>query len=127
MRIVQAVPVDKRPHRAEPDLVAFGSAVADALGARTQTWLAGELGIDGGHMSRIVAGKVGVALDMVVKIEDALGVGRGALLRAAGYVDDDSTVLGAITADRALTPEQKRTLRNVYELAINSTPHPRQR
>lgn len=121
LRNVQAMAVDKTAEQAERGLMALGGAIIDALGTRTQTWLAGEVGIDGGHLNKIIKGLVpGLSLEMVMRIENALGLDRGDLLRAGGFVSA-SGVRDAIAADKALTAEQKRTLRNVYDLAAASS------
>lgn len=120
MRNVQAVAVDKTAEQAERGVVLIGGAILDALGPRTQAWLAREVGIDAGHLNKIISGKVpGLSLEMVMRIEDALELDRGDLLRAGGFVSA-GRVRDAIAADKGLTAEQKRTLRSVYDLAVSS-------
>lgn len=122
LRIVQDVAVDKRLSRADSPLVLLGQAIKDSLGGRTQAWLAAELDLDASVVSRMIAGEIkDLTVDRVAEIEAILDCTPGTLLRAAGYVADTVNVLDAITADRNLSAEQKRTLRNVYDLAISSS------
>lgn len=100
--------------------MALGQAISDALGGRTQAWLAAEIGMDAGHVNKIIKGAIpGLTLAMVVRLEDALELDRGDLLRAGGYVTAIA-VRDAIAADPVLTGEQKRTLRNVYDLSVST-------
>lgn len=128
MRSVQDVAVDKGRGRADSGLVQLGQAIRESLGDRSQAWLATQLGIDQSVISRIISGQIQeLAVDRVAEIEKVLDLTPGALLRAAGYVADTIGVRDAITADKQLTPEQKRTLRNVYDLAISSNQAPARR
>lgn len=121
MRNLHQVGVDKAKSRGDSGLVSLGQAIKDSLGGRSQAWLAEQIDIDPSVVSRIISGQIAdLTVERVVEIEEALELTPGTLFRAGGYISDEVTVLGAIAADRDLTPEQKRTLRNVYELAINS-------
>lgn len=113
--------MDGRTKEADTRLVRLGQAILDALGDRTQTWLANELGIDGSVVSRLVSGQITeVTVQRIYELETALKVSRGTLLRAAGYIEDKTTVLDAIVADKRISPEQKRTLRNIYEMSVSA-------
>lgn len=101
---------------ADDRLVHLGQAIRDELSRsnHSQRWLADQLDVDTGYLSRIISGKhEGLSLEVVVRIEDALGVGRGDLLRAAGYVDGDVTLSAALASDPGLTESQRRALRSV--------------
>lgn len=125
MRNVHHVAVDKRKSPADSGLVLIGAAIKDALGDRSQAWLGEQLDLDPSVVSRIISGRIAeLTVDRVAEIEQVLGVTAGTLLRAGGYVADQVTVADAITADATLNPEQKRTLRNVYDLAISSQRRP---
>lgn len=121
------VAVDRATGQADSRLMSLGRAIKDALDQRPQSWLGEQLGVDPAQVSRIISGKLEVTTERLADIERALGVTPGTIFRAAGYVADNPTVIDAIVADKALTPEQKRTLRNVYELAISSRRQGRQR
>lgn len=65
-------------------------------------------------------------LDTVAALEDALDLGRGDLLRAAGYVEDPQTLPEAIERDMRLHPRERRMLAELYRSALSrSTPRPR--
>lgn len=94
--------------------MALGDAIKEALDGRSQAWLAGELGIDQGHLSRVISGKVeNLSLDLIVRIEKALDLERGVLLRAGGYVSDSVTLSAAVETDPGLTREQRSALRGL--------------
>lgn len=115
--------MDTRRAPADSGLVLIGAAIRDILGDRSQAWLSEQLHLDASMVSRILAGKITeLTVERVAEIETVLGCIPGTLFRAGGYIADNVTVPAAITADRDLTPEQKRTLRNVYELAITAAP-----
>ena len=75
---------------------ALGQALRDALGDRTQRWLADEVGIDPATVSRFVQGKQLPTLDQLSKMARALNVSTRSLLARAGYIDDN----GLIDPDR---------------------------
>lgn len=102
-----------RGRKADAHLVKLGEAILDALDGRTQTWLAGAAEIDGGHLTRVIQGKVDVSVSLVVRLEEALGLGGGDLLRAAGYVDEEITLTAAVSADRSLRPTQRQAIRSL--------------
>ena len=114
------MPMDGRVSMADSALVALGAAIEEALAGRSQAWLAGELGTDGATVSRIIQGQVkNLQLDRVRQIEVALGLPRGALLRAGGYVDGDTSVEAAILGDAVLNNEAKQSLLAVYRSLVD--------
>lgn len=74
-------------------------------------WLASELGVEGSTVLRWIEGPTTIKLDHVVAIEDKLGLTRGDLLRAAGYVDTgDVSLEQMISYDSRLNIDQRSAL-----------------
>lgn len=106
--------MDGRQPKADARLVKLGEAIKDALGNQSQASLASSIGVQPARLSRILSGQVeDVSINFVVAVEDALRLGRGDLLRAAGYVDDAVTLSAAAASDPNLSPEQRRVVRNL--------------
>lgn len=57
----------------------------------------------------------GITLNDVLALESALGLRRGRLLIAGGYVDDVASIDHAITADQDLPERDKDALRASYQ------------
>lgn len=109
---------DRSRGAADTRLVDLGEAIKSALGGRTRQSLADEIGIDPSAVTRMIAGQMKeVTLERVVQIEDALGLTRGALLRAAGYVDEIVTPEDALDADIALSPEFREVIKTTIGAA----------
>lgn len=91
----------------------LAEAIKDALGGRTQASLAAQVGLDGGRLSRILSGKVdpgSITLELIVALEDALELRRGALLIAAGYVEGVTTAEEAIEMEPGLSRDTRDAL-----------------
>lgn len=79
---------------------AIGAALKEALGERTQKWLATQMGVDPSTVSRLLAGSGSPTVDHIAKAADALGISRRRLLARAGYLSERGTVdLDALPAD----------------------------
>lgn len=81
---------------------------------RNQDLLAERLGTTQQTISRYELGDL-ATLDDVVAIEDALELGRGALLIDAGYVPEDVDVLELIRRDTSLTEDRRELILDAYE------------
>jgi transcriptional regulator with XRE-family HTH domain len=106
------------------NLARLGAAIADVLKnrpreqGRTKQWLAEQVGVTGGHISRIVSGQIAnVAVEMIRSIEDALDLPRGFLLRAGGYVEEATTLEGLLEADGSLSEAARTFLRTSLRVA----------
>lgn len=110
-----------RPARAPevpPICVAIAKARAEV--GISQDELARRLKVGQTTVARWV-GTVEPALDMVAAIERALGLGRGELLRAAGYVDDGHvSVRHAVANDHELDARSRRVLLATYRALVGS-------
>jgi len=103
------------------------TTVAEQLGAALRTVREaagvsqGELGhrIDRkqSYLSEWESGRKPLPLRLMPDIEKALGVSRGTLLVAAGFVDQGMSARDLIMADPSLSAEDRRTLVQVYDLA----------
>jgi transcriptional regulator with XRE-family HTH domain len=89
----------------------FGDALRLLLGPRSQTWLAGELGVSQSAVSQWINGDTEPLPQRVWSIERVCGVEPGTLSRLLGYVPADAngthSTEAAILADPRLTDEQK--------------------
>lgn len=90
------------------------SAVARAIGENQQTVNDWTLG---GHRPNGTK-RTTPSLDDIKKLEDALGLWRGTILRRAGYVDDPQTTRDFIEADPILSRHQKTNLLDSYDAAV---------
>lgn len=81
---------------------------------RNQDVLAERLETTQQTISRYELGDL-TTLDDVVAIEDALGLGRGALLIDAGYVPRDVDVLDLIRRDTSITHDRRELILEIYE------------
>lgn len=127
---MQAVPVDDDAGPPHSDLVTLGQAIKDVLREQglNQAELARRLGMDDGHVTRLVKGQIkGVALDFVRRIEDVLDLHRGELLRRAGYVEDLVSVRDAIAMDPSLTLDERRIVLRTYDLSAEASGRPTSR
>jgi transcriptional regulator with XRE-family HTH domain len=80
--------------------IAVGAALTEALGGRTQRWLAKQVGVDPATISRILSGKQSPSLEQLDRAAKALGVSRRRVLARAGYLADNGTVeLDALPGD----------------------------
>lgn len=129
---MQAVGVDKSAAAADDHVMErLGEGIRRALSSsgRTQQWLADTVGVNDGHISKIVNGKIrDLSLRMVRQIEDALDLECGELLREAGLVDlEDMSSEVALRSDPQLVRADKETLLRLYRtfvadyLSANST------
>ena len=101
--------------------MAVGWAVREDLAGRTEKWLANELAVDPSTLSRWLNGQVDITLNDLIRIEQALGVGRGRLLRRAGLVDELDCVRDAIETDRDLSRGHRRILLRIYDSLVEET------
>lgn len=110
------MPVDDQDAVVQRAAVALGDAVGAALGRGQQKDLAAKVGEDPSKINRLIRGTHGdVTLGFVRRLEDALELPRGHLLRAAGCVEEPSTTREAVLADPLLGETHKQTVLAVYE------------
>lgn len=126
LRMLTRVPT-RRPVRTLNDAL---RSVREARGL-TQAKLADTLGVDQAMCSRWESNPDwNPRVDELLAIDDALGLPRGALLKAAGYIDDTTTAEQAITADPALSPDGRDAvliLLRYYRQRAATPPHRRGR
>jgi transcriptional regulator with XRE-family HTH domain len=101
-----------------PIAQAIRSAYAGRL---TQAELARQLGVAQNTISRWSTGEVEPRLDDIVAVENACKLPRGFLLRAAGYVEHDSTPEMAIAADYRLDDARRELLLAAYRAALKQS------
>jgi transcriptional regulator with XRE-family HTH domain len=114
------VPVDARGGNANTRAVALGQAIQQALDDRRQTqrWLAERVGIDASGISRLIKGEENsTTLERVRLIEEVLELRAGALLIAAGYVEEVDTPEALLQADGTLPRLSKDVLLAAIEAA----------
>lgn len=112
-----------RPSRARqrstsPLAASIRAAYATRL---TQTELASVLGVAQNTISRWSTGEVEPRLDDIVAIEDACGLTRGHILRAAGYVATGEQPEDALAADHRLDPARRQLLVAAYRAALDQS------
>lgn len=109
-----AVPGERRR-----DLRAFGEALADALGDRSQDWLAAQVGKTQAAVSKWINGRNEPDVDTVFALEAVLGLTPGELSAYLGYVPVDSpavaSVRAAIAKDPRLNARTRRVLNATYD------------
>lgn len=97
--------------------VALGAALRKArtrAGLSNQDLLAERMGTTQQTVSRYETGDLS-DLDVVIAIEDALHLGRGALLSEAGYVPLDVDVIDMIRRDISITDDRRELIIEIYE------------
>jgi transcriptional regulator with XRE-family HTH domain len=100
----------------------IASAIRSAYAGRlTQAELARQLGVAQNTISRWSTGEVEPRLDDIVAVETACKLPRGFLLRAAGYVEHDSTPEMAIAADHRLDDARRELLLAAYRAALKQS------
>jgi transcriptional regulator with XRE-family HTH domain len=104
-----------RERLAPPLAAAIRAAYAATL---TQTELANVLGVAQNTISRWSTGEVEPRLDDIAAIEDACGLTRGHILRAAGYVANTASPEEAVAADHRLDPARRDLLVAAYRAAL---------
>ena len=102
--------------------LALGLAIRAAYtGMFTQTELAKVVGVAQNTVSRWTTGEVEPSLSDIVAIEDACGLIRGQILRAAGLVADLQTTEEAILADPRLDRSRRRLVLAAYQAALEQS------
>lgn len=100
----------------------IAAAIRSAYTGRlTQAELARQLGVAQNTISRWSTGEVEPRLDDIVAVETACKLPRGFLLRAAGYVEHDSTPEMAIAADHRLDDARRELLLAAYRAALKQS------
>lgn len=119
-----AQPTKSRSENRQRTGVAVGLAIRSAYtGMYTQTELAKFVGVAQNTVSRWTTGEVEPSLSDIVAIENACGLTRGHILRAAGLVADALTTEDVIAADPRLDRARRRLVLAAYQAAIErSTP-----
>lgn len=111
------VQMDEPEEHARRLRVALGQALRRArlrAGMRNQDLLAERLETSQQTISRYENGDL-TALDDVVALEDALGLGRGALLIDAGYAPKAVDVIDLIRRDTSITDYRREVILDLYE------------
>lgn len=80
---------------------ALAAAIHTRMDGRTNTWLAGRIGVSVGSVTRMLQGEIALGLERVGQIEDALKLPRGQLLVDAGFVADDALPAAASGTKKA--------------------------
>jgi transcriptional regulator with XRE-family HTH domain len=102
-----------------PSATERGAAIRSVYSGRyTQTQLAAQLGVAQNTISRWSTGDVEPSLEDIARMEDACGVPRGYILRAAGYVAEARSTEEMIAADPQLDAGQRELLLAAYRAAI---------
>lgn len=97
-------------------------AIREAYTGRfTQSELARLLGVAQNSVSRWATGDVEPCLDDIAAIEQVCGVGRGHILRSAGFVVDHHDVESALASDHRLDDARRELLLAAYQLAVEHT------
>lgn len=97
----------------------LAGAIRAAYAARlTQTELASRLGVAQNTISRWSTGEVEPRLDDIAAIEDACGLARGHILRAAGFVATGEQPEDALAADHRLDAARRELLVAAYRAAL---------
>ncbi|MEY4173251.1 MAG: helix-turn-helix protein [Actinomycetota bacterium] len=104
-----------RSRDSSPLAAAIRAAYASRL---TQTELASVLGVAQNTISRWSTGEVEPRLDDIAAIEDACGLSRGHILRAAGFVATVANPEDAVAADHRLDPARRELLVAAYRAAL---------
>lgn len=124
LRNLQGVAVDKRADGANTENVGVREAIESALGGRTSAWLAAQVHVHESTVSRWLS-TGNLSLESMQAVEKALGMKRGALLLAGGYVEEAPSVEDAVMADQQLTGEMKRHVIQAYQGALAMSRPPR--
>ena len=97
----------------------LGEAISAAIaGATTQRAVAQHIGVHDSTVTRWINGAIEPTLQDLAAIEEVAGRPRGFIIRAAGYVDDVTTVVEAIEMDPGLTISARDALLNAYRGAL---------
>lgn len=107
----------------DPDL---GAAIRDARSGLSQATLRDRLvaagfPVDQTTISKWEVGTTAVPIAALPVIEEALGLARGWLLVAAGYVERQVDTRSAIALDPALTPDARDWLLAAYDAALSTS------
>jgi transcriptional regulator with XRE-family HTH domain len=95
------------------------AVLAEEIPERRRGAVAKAAGIDPSKLTRLLNGQSShFTVDLVVKLDEALGRPHGWLLRAAGYVQDPQTLEEAIEADPRLSKEEVNTVKFALRLAL---------
>jgi transcriptional regulator with XRE-family HTH domain len=86
-------------------------------GRARQEDLAEWLGVGQPTVSRWARGEVVPSVHEIAALEDALGLRRGWILIASGFVDPASDVEGAIDLDPVLSDDSRHLLKTLYRAA----------
>lgn len=96
---------------------AMGAAIAKAR--KALGWSQSQLGVAVDREQATVSdwekGETSVPLPVVVKIQDALGLGTGALFIAAGLVPETEDALDLIRRDPTITDDRRDLIIEIYE------------
>mgnify|MGYP003347394114 FL=1 len=77
------------------------------------------LGVAQNTISRWSTGEVEPRLDDIASIEDACGLSRGHILRAAGYVASNDRPEEVVASDHRLDPARRELLVAAYQAALS--------
>lgn len=117
----ESAPVRKRTRRMnQPPPIA--AAIRSAYtGQMTQAELARQLGVAQNTISRWSTGEVEPRLEDIAAVEQACKLPKGFLLRAAGFVEQDTTPEMAIAADHRLDAARRELLLAAYRAAVKQS------
>lgn len=100
----------------DADRVHLGEEIRRLLDGKPAKELAAAIGVDAGQVSRLISGQVKeLAVDRLVKIEQALNVRPGHLFRCLGVISDDVSVRDALSSDPSLNPRWRSDILHIYD------------
>lgn len=103
-------------HRETADVPRISQALRiEREGRITQGELARRLGVPQNYVSRWETGARPIKLDDLERIEAAVEIPKGTILRRAGYVDDPTDTRTMIAGDPTLAPPERSDLLALYD------------
>jgi transcriptional regulator with XRE-family HTH domain len=99
--------------------LSLGEAITRAIGDRSRRALAREMSMAASStISRWEQGKIVPRLSDLAKLEEELGMRRGWIATAAGYVEPATDVTSAIDADPDLDEAGRKVMHAAYESTV---------
>ena len=109
-------------HRETADVPRISQALRiEREGRITQGELARRLGVPQNYVSRWETGARPIKLDDLERIEAAVEIPKGTILRRAGYVDDPTDARTMIAGDPRLNPPERSAVLLAYDGAVAAT------
>lgn len=100
----------------------------------TKVTLGARIGKPASYFTEWEKGRKGAQLDDIIRIEEALNLTRGSILRLAGFIDEPATVRDAIAGDPTIPESDRVVILEIYDGArkraqreISSSPNGEER